>query len=98
MDDEEHLKKSLANNQKGLAYLYGELTKLKIEYLPTQANFFLIKIGESALNVYEALLKEGVIIRTMTGYGLQHYLRISVGLPTENEKFIKALRKVMFHR
>ena len=95
LDDEEHLKNSLANNQDGLTYLYSELDKLGIEYIPTQANFFLIKIGESALGVYEALLKEGVIVRTMTGYGLQNYLRISVGLPAENEKFIKALKKVM---
>jgi len=95
LDDEEHLKRSLANNQEGLAYLCGELKKLGIEYIPTQANFFLIKIGESARNVYEALLKEGVIVRTMTGYSLQHYLRVSVGLPSENERFIKALKKVI---
>lgn len=96
LDDEEHLKKSLANNQEGLAYLYKELKGLGVEYLPTQANFFLIKIGESALSVYEALLREGVIVRTMTSYGLQHYLRISVGLPSENEKFMKALKKIIF--
>jgi len=98
LDDEDHLERSLANNQEGLAYLYSELNKLGIEYLPTQANFFLIKIGESARSVYEALLKEGVIIRTMRGYGLQHYLRVSVGLPSENEKFIKALKKVISHK
>ena len=95
LDDEEHLKKSLANNQDGLTYLYSELDKLGTEYIPTQANFFLIKIGENALGVYEALLKEGVIVRTMTGYGLHNYLRISVGLPAENEKFIKALKEVV---
>ena len=95
LDDEDHLKKSLANNRNGLTYLYGELDKLGIPYLPTQANFFLMKIGENALGVYEALLKEGVIVRTMTGYGLPYHLRISVGLPAENETFIKALKKVM---
>jgi len=95
LDDEEHLKRSLANNQEGLAYLYGELDKVRIGYLPTQANFFLIKIGKNARSVYEALLKEGVIVRSMTGYGLQHYLRVSVGLPSENERFIKALKKVI---
>ncbi len=95
LDDEEHLEKSLANNQNGLTYLYSELNKLEIEYLPTQANFFLIKIGENAPGVYESLLKEGIIVRNMAGYGLQHYLRISVGLPAENEKFIKALKEVV---
>lgn len=96
LDDDDHLKQSLANNRNGLSYLYGELDQLGIEYLPTQANFFLMKVGEDAPGVYEALLKEGVIVRTMTGYGLQHYLRISVGLPSENQKFIKALKKVLF--
>ena len=60
-----------------------------------QANFFLVKIGENALDVYEALMHEGVIVRTMEGYGLHHYLRISVGLASENEKLIKALKKII---
>jgi len=98
LDDEEHLKRSLANNREGLAYLYGELNKLGIEYLPTQANFFLIKIGKNARSVYKSLLKEGVIVRALAGYGLHHYLRVSVGLPSENEKFIKALKGVISHR
>jgi len=95
LDDENHLKTTLANNQEGLSYLYGELNALGVEYLPTQANYFLIKIGENAMNVYEALMHEGVIVRTMEGYGLHHYLRVSVGLASENEKFIKALRNIM---
>ena len=95
LDDEEHLKKSLATNRGGLAYLTSELDKMGITYLPTQANFFLMQIGEKAQRVYEGLLKEGVIVRVMTGRGLQHYLRISVGLPPENEKFIQSLKKVL---
>jgi histidinol-phosphate aminotransferase len=98
LDDEDHLKRSLANNQEGLTYLYGELSKMEIEYLPTHANFFLVKIGENARAIYEALLQEGVIVRAMTGYDLHHYLRVSVGLPSENERFIKSLRKVMSHK
>jgi len=97
LDDEEHLKRSLANNREGLAYLYSELSKLGVEYLPTEANFFLIKIGKNAHSVYEGLLQEGIIVRTMAGYGLHQYVRVSVGLPSENEKFIKALGKVISH-
>ena len=95
LDDEEHLKKSLATNRDGLTYLMSELHTMGIAYLPTQANFFLMKIGENAQRVYEGLLKEGVIVRVMTGRGLQHYLRVSVGLPAENKKFIRALTKVL---
>jgi len=95
LDDEAHLKKSLAANRDGLTYLMRELDKMGVAYHPTQANFFLMKIGENVQRVYEGLLKEGVIVRVMTGRGLQHYLRISVGLPAENEKFIQSLKKVL---
>ncbi len=95
LDDKEHLQKSLAVNGEGLNYYYRELDAMDITYVPTQANFFLIKIGSEARNVYESLLKEGVIVRLMTGRRLEHYLRISVGLPSENEKCIRALKKVL---
>lgn len=95
LDDEEHLRKSFALNQEGLTYLRGELKRMGIACLPTQANFFLMEIGGNAERVYEDLLKEGVIVRVMTGRGLQRHLRISVGLPAENEKFIQALKKVL---
>ena len=95
LDDDEHVKRSLAVNQEGLRYLHGELDKLGMEYLPTQANFFLVRIGEKAGRVYEALLHEGVIVRHMSGGALEQYLRITVGLPSENERLIRALKKVM---
>ena len=95
LEDKDHLRKSLENNTEGLTYLYGELSKMSIEYLPTHANFFLVKIGENASDIYEALLKEGIIVRAMTEYGLPHYVRVSVGLPSENERFIKAFKKVI---
>ena len=78
-----------------MTYFYRELDKMGIVYIPTQANFFLVKVGREADSVYEALLREGVIVRGMSGYGLPDYLRISVGLPGENEKCIQSLKKVL---
>jgi histidinol-phosphate aminotransferase len=95
LDDEAHLKQTLATNQEGLTYFYRELDQMGITYIPTQANFFLVKLGREASGVYEALLKEGVIVRVMAGYGLEEYLRISVGLPEENERCIQSLKKVL---
>ncbi len=95
LDDEEHLNKTLATNQEGLAYFYRELEKMGLTYIPTQANFFLVRLGREASSVYESLLKEGVIVRVMAGYGLDEYLRISVGLPEENERCIQSLKKVL---
>ncbi|MDX1779134.1 MAG: aminotransferase class I/II-fold pyridoxal phosphate-dependent enzyme, partial [Thermodesulfobacteriota bacterium] len=95
LDDEEHLKQTLATNQEGLTYFYRELEELGHTCIPTQANFFLVRVGKEASSVYEALLKEGVIVRVMAAYGLDEYLRISVGLPEENERCIQSLKKVL---
>ncbi len=90
LDDLEHLKRTLENNMAGLDYLYGAIAALGFEYVPAEANFFLIKVGNGK-KVYEDLLKKGVIVRPMAGYNMPEYIRVSVGLPEENRRFIEAL-------
>lgn len=90
LDDSDHLKRTVENNREGLLYLYGALAALGFEYVPTEANFFLIKVGDGK-KVYEDLLKKGVIVRPMAGYNMPEYIRVSVGLPEENRRFIEAL-------
>lgn len=97
LEDEEHLKRSQENNVEGLAYLFKELKTMGFECVPTQANFFLIKVGKGK-EVYDALLKEGVIVRSMNSYGLGEYVRVTVGLPEENKRFVEALCKVSGRR
>ena len=63
------------------------------ECVPTQANFFLMKVGKGK-EVYDALLREGVIVRPMGSYGLDEYIRVTVGLPEENKRFVGALKKI----
>ena len=58
-------------------------------------NFFLIKVPSGAKKTYELMLKEGVIIRAMDSYGLEDYIRVNVGLPEENERFVQTLKKVL---
>ena len=65
-----------------------QLEALGIETWPTDANFILAKAGA---DVYDALLQRGVIVRPMAGFGLTEHVRISIGLPEENERLIKAL-------
>jgi histidinol-phosphate aminotransferase len=91
LDDTAHLGLSRENNVAGLAYLYKEVEALGLEYVPTEANFFMIKVGDGAA-VYSALLKRGVIVRPMQSYGLAEYIRVTVGLPDENERFITELK------
>jgi len=95
LDDDEFVKKTLALTKKGLAYLYGELDRIGLFYIPTQANFLLIKTPQGAQETYGRMLREGVIIRPMDSYGLEDYIRVNVGLPEENERFIAALEKIL---
>lgn len=95
LDDEQFLQESQKVVHQGLAYLYQELAEMKLRTLPTQTNFFLIEVGYEAREVYEAMLRRGVIVRAMNAYGLDDYIRISVGRPEENQRFLAALREVM---
>ncbi len=94
LSDEGYLKQSLEVIHGGLSYLYGELDRMGFTYYRTQSNFFLIDVKRSADQVFELLLREGVIVRSMTSYGYPEFIRVTVGLPEENRRFIKALAKV----
>ena len=89
--DEPFLAKTIKMVHEGLDYLYKELEKLKIDYFPTESNFLMIDIKRDANQFFEEMLRQGVIIRSMASYGYPNYIRITVGLPEENEKFIQAL-------
>jgi len=93
--DTEFVSKTLKTVRGGLSYLYHELELLGLEFVPTQTNFFLIKVPIGGRKAYELLLREGVIVRSMEAYDLHEYIRVNVGLPEENERFIGSLRKIL---
>ncbi len=95
LDDREFVAKTLKLVHMGLDYLYGELDALGLTYYPTQSNFFLIDMARDAQAVFEAMLRQGVIIRSMRGYGFPQYIRVNVGTPDENRRFIAALHAVI---
>ncbi|MBN1849927.1 MAG: aminotransferase class I/II-fold pyridoxal phosphate-dependent enzyme, partial [Deltaproteobacteria bacterium] len=95
LGDSAFVSETLAIVRDGLSYLFDELEKIGLEYLPTQTNFFLIKVPMGGKRLYELMLKEGVIIRAMDSYGLKDYIRINVGLPEENERFIETLKRIL---
>jgi histidinol-phosphate aminotransferase len=88
LDDEEHARRTLALNAAGIEMLTAELGRLGIETWPSDANFILARTGAE---VYPRLLELGVIVRPMKGFGLADCVRISIGLPEENERLVKAL-------
>lgn len=95
LDDREFVARTLKLVRDGLAYLYAELDRLGLSYHPTQTNFFLIEVPGGGKAIYEAMLRQGVIIRAMDSYGLPNHVRVNVGLPEENERFIRTLKRVL---
>jgi histidinol-phosphate aminotransferase len=87
LSDKSHISRSREVNETGKQYLYGELSALGIPFVPTEANFLYIPV-EGSVALYEKLLKMGIIIRPMG----PNAVRVTIGLPAENERFIEALR------
>ncbi len=95
LDDEEHIRKTREITQEGLKYFYDQFDRMGINYEKSYGNFVLMKSPINSMDLYNSLLKEGVIVRPVGGYGLPEYLRVSVGLMNENKKFISALKKIL---
>ena len=93
--DQEFVAKTLKLVHTGLDDLYGQLETLGLTYYPTQSNFFLIDMARDAQTVFEAMLRQGVIVRSMRSYGFPQFIRVNVGPPEENRRFIAALRAVI---
>jgi histidinol-phosphate aminotransferase len=91
LDDREHLERTLATNREGMAYLRRELAALGVETWPSEANFLLAKPGAGS---YDALLRKGVIVRPLAGFGMPEHVRITIGTAEENERLVKALREL----
>jgi histidinol-phosphate aminotransferase len=91
LQDKEHLDKSTNLNQQSKEQLQIGLDALKIEYIPSVANFITINLKKPAMLIYEQLLHKGVIVRPLDGYNMPNCLRVTVGLAEENEAFLKSM-------
>ncbi|MFZ5452102.1 MAG: histidinol-phosphate transaminase [Thermodesulfobacteriota bacterium] len=95
LQDHAFLERTRAVVHEGRAFFYRELERLGLSYTPSQANYILIRVDRPASEVYQAMLRLGVIIRSMEEYGFPEHIRVNVGLPGENQRFINALARVM---
>jgi histidinol-phosphate aminotransferase len=93
--DRAFLEKTVAVNAEGRRQLVRELERLGIPTVPSQTNFILARIGPRAKQVYEELLKRGVIVRPCAGYDLPEYLRITIGDRSQNDRLIATLAAVL---
>jgi len=90
LNDPEHVSHSRNVNEAGKTYLYNALDAMGVTYVPTEANFLYVTV-EKSMALYESLMKMGVIIRPMG----PHAIRVTIGLPEENRRFIAAFRTVV---
>jgi len=89
LQDESHVRYSREINEEGKKYLYRELGSLNVKYVSTEANFIYILLSQDSHVLYNEMLRHGVIVRPV---GPQE-IRVTIGLPEENERFIAALKK-----
>ncbi len=95
LSDTDYLAETLAVNNAGMQQLTDAFVALGLEWIPSFGNFVSVDVNQSALPVYEALLRKGVIVRPVANYEMPRHLRISIGTERENQIFINALSEVL---
>jgi len=95
LDDQPHVQRTVESNRREIDFLYRELSARGVKYVPTCANFVFMDTGKPAKDVDAAMLRQGVIIRPMAGWGFPTMIRVSVGTHDQNERFLKALDTII---
>ena len=93
--DANYLAQSRRINAAGMAQLQAGFQALGLSWIPSKGNFIAVDLGRESMPIYQGLLREGVIVRPVANYGMPTHLRISIGLPEENARFLEALTKVL---
>ncbi|MBU4532432.1 MAG: histidinol-phosphate transaminase [Eubacteriales bacterium] len=93
LQDQEHKQRVVELNRREREFLCGEFERLGIEYIKSEANFILFNAGRDEKEVFQGMLRRGVIIRG--GFGYRTWLRVTIGTRDQNEKFIEALQSVL---
>jgi len=93
LDDDEHVENTRRCNRDGMAFLRAQCDRLGLVHIPSWANFLMVRVGNGK-RVYEALLREGVIVRPMMVYGFPEHVRVTVGTAEENARFVAAMEHI----
>lgn len=95
LNDPNQVKRSVAANEAGKAFLYAAFERMGLPYVPTQSNFILVDTLKPCREVFANLLREGVIVRTGEIFGYPTKIRVTIGTADENARFIAALERVL---
>jgi len=93
--DRDHVKRTVELNHEELRKLDASLRDMGLAVIPSVCNFVTADMGRPGRELFQLLLREGVIVRPLDGYGLAQHLRISVGLPEHNQRLVRALHSVL---
>lgn len=96
-EDEAHIEKTIQNNRREMKRYEEAFKEMGLEWIPSQGNFILVKVGQGR-DVFDAMLRQGVIVRPQGSYHLPEWIRISIGTPEENEKCLAVLKEVLAAR
>jgi histidinol-phosphate aminotransferase len=94
LDDHVFVAESYELNRRGMEQIVAGLKRLGLEHIPSHGNFVTFRAGDGA-GVNQKLLKQGVIVRPIGGYGLPEWLRVTIGSEPENARFLEALEKAL---
>jgi histidinol-phosphate aminotransferase len=95
LGDSDHLRRSVAINRSGMKQLTGAFDDMGLQHVPSVGNFIAVRMPRPGVEIFDALLREGIIVRPIAEYGMPDFIRVTVGLEEENYRFIDALRKVI---
>ena len=95
LEDKDFLSKTRRLTLEGKDFIYQELSRMGLGYVPSVANFILIDVGRDSQKVFNSMLKFGVIVRPMRQYGLANFIRVTIGTSKENQRFLRVLSKVI---
>lgn len=95
LTDEDFIRNTLECTQEGMQELQRGLEALELPYLPSYGNFICFDCRMDASMLYQALLKEGIILRPLQAYGLPHHLRLTIGTKEQNRRFINTLGRCL---
>lgn len=97
LSDDAYLAESRRINREGMTQLEAGFAALRLQWIPSRGNFIAVDVGRDAAPVFQALLRQGVIVRPVANYGMPNHLRVSIGLAEENQRFLDVLKQVLLH-
>lgn len=94
LDDHEHVRKTLAINAEGKKYLSTKFDEMDVFYIPAETNFLSVNVGRDSRELCAEFQKRGIIVRPLAAFGKPTFMRVTIGTPEQNQKFIKAFKEI----